>query len=223
MNTSFWFDIGAGAIALIAGIATGFYYLVNKGKMKMLLKEKTHSVKLPDNCFWQTHTRLHETLTELRVRTDCARAQIVQFHNGGEFLDGISMKKMSLTHESLDKGVSSELSNKQDILLSLCIGGLNLLLKDNPIMHIVEDMEDSWCKQFYQSSNIIAFAFLPIKKNGQAIGYVMVQWCSWAKADTVEDEIISKELEDARALIEVQLDILKDKHGKKNKRNLHNL
>jgi len=51
----------------------------------------------------------------------------------------------------------------------------------------------------------------------------MVQWCSWAKADTVEDEITSKELEDARALIEVQLDILKDKHGKKTKRNLHNL
>jgi len=215
MNTSFWFDMGAGAIALIAGIVTGFYYLVNRGKMKMLLKEKNQSIKLPDNCFWKTHTRLHETLTELRVRTDCARAQIVQFHNGGEFLDGISMKKMSLTHESLDKGVSSELGNKQDILMSLCIDGLNLLLKDEPIMYIVEDMKDSWCKQFYQSSNVITFAFLPIKKRGQAIGYVMVQWCSWAKADTIEDEYISSELEDARALLEVQLDILKGKHGKK--------
>lgn len=215
MNTSFWFDIGAGAIALIAGIATGFYYLVNKGKMKMLLKErKDMSVPLPDNCFWKSHTRLHETLTELRVRTDCARAQIVQFHNGGQFLDGISMKKMSLTHESLDKGVSSELPNKQDILMSLCVDGLNTLLKDNPEVHIVEDMEDSWCKQFYQSSNIITFAFLPIKKHGQAIGYVMIQWCSWAKSDEIEDEIISKELEDARALIEVQLDLLKGKHKK---------
>jgi hypothetical protein len=217
MNTSFWFDMGAGAIALIAGIATGFYYLVNKGKMKMLLKEKNKSIELPDNCFWQTHTRLHETLTELRVRTDSARTQIIQFHNGGQFLDGISMKKLSLTHESLDKGVSSELPHKQDILMSLCIDGLNMLLKDNPVIHIVEDMEDSWCKQFYQSSNIIAFAFLPIKKNKQAIGYVMVQWCSWSKADVVEDEVVSKELEDARALIEVQLDILKGKHGKKEK------
>jgi len=215
MNTSFWFDIGAGAIALIAGITTGFYYLVNKGKMKMLLKEKNNmTVPLPDNCFWKSHTRLHETLTELRVRTDCARAQIVQFHNGGQFLDGISMKKMTLTHESLDKGVSSELSNKQDILMSLCIDGLNILLKDDPEIHIVENMEDSWCKQFYQSSNIITFAFLPIKKSGQGIGYVMVQWCSWAKADEIEDEIISKELEDARALIEVQLDLLKENNKK---------
>ena len=216
MNTSLWFEIGAGAIALITGIATGFYYLVNKGKIKMLLKEKKgQSIDLPDNCFWGTHTRLHETLTELRVKTDCARSQIVQFHNGGEFLDGISMKKMSLTHESLDKGVSSELSNKQDVLLSLCVAGLNTLLEDEAIIHIVEDMEDSWCKQFYQSSNIVTLAFLPIRKYGQAIGYVMVQCCSWNKADSIEDETVSKELEDARALIEVQLDILKGKHGKK--------
>ena len=216
MDTSFWFDIGAGAIALIAGISTGFYYLVNKGKIKMLLKEKKgQSIDLPDNCFWKTHTRLHETLTELRVRTDAARTQIVQFHNGGEFLDGISMKKMSLSHESLDKGVSSELPNKQDVLLSLCVDSLNTLLKDEPIIHIVEDMEDSWCKQFYQSSNIITFAFLPIRKRGQAIGYVMIQWCSWNKADLIEDETVSKELEDSRALIEVQLDILKSKHNKK--------
>jgi hypothetical protein len=216
MNTSLWFEIGAGAIALITGIATGFYYLVNKGKIKMLLKEKKgQSIDLPDNCFWGTHTRLHETLTELRVKTDCARSQIVQFHNGGEFLDGISMKKMSLTHESLDKGVSSELSNKQNVLLSLCVAGLNTLLKDEAIIHIVEDMEDSWCKQFYQSSNIITLAFLPIRKQGQAIGYVMIQWCSWAKSDMIEDDTVSKELEDARALIEVQLDILKGKHGKK--------
>ena len=84
-------------------------------------------------------------------------------------------------------------------------------------MHTVEDMEDSWCKQFYQSSNIIALAFLPIKKHGQAIGYVMVQWCSWNKADTTTDEDVKEHLQDARGLIEVQLDILKGNHGKKEK------
>ena len=95
---------------------------INKGKIKMLVQErkakKKQITQLPDNCFWKTHTRLHETLTELRVKTDCARSQIVQFHNGGEFLDGISMKKMSLTHESLEKGVSSEMGIKKDLLLS---------------------------------------------------------------------------------------------------------
>ena len=113
-NLTDWYEIGGIITAVIAGVGTALYYLINKGKLGMILKErkaiKKQKVNLPDNCFWKVHSGLHETLTELRVKTDCARAQIVQFHNTGEFLDGISMKKLSLTHESLDKGVSSEMA-----------------------------------------------------------------------------------------------------------------
>tara|TARA_Y100000034_G_scaffold105198_1_gene132320 strand:+ start:40 stop:705 length:666 start_codon:yes stop_codon:yes gene_type:complete len=215
-----WFEVGGIIVAVLAGIATGFYYLVNKGKIGMLLKErkaiKKQKVALPDNCFWKVHTILHETLTELRLKTDSARAQIVQFHNTGEFLDGISMKKLSLTHESLDKGVSSEMSVKQNLLLSMCVEGLMLLLEDDSKIYIVDILEDSWCKQLLENSNVVAFSFLPLKKYGQAIGYVMVQWCSWNKADNVDEVEMSEYVENARNLIEVQLDILKkNKNGKK--------
>ena len=219
-NLTVWFEIGGIVVAVLAGIATGFYYLVNKGKIGMLLKErkaiKKQKIELPDNCFWNVHTILHETLTELRLKTNCARAQIVQFHNSGEFLDGISMKKLSLTHESLDKGVSSEMSVKQNLLLSMCVEGLMLLLEDDSRVYIVDTLEDSWCKQLLENSNVVAFSFLPLKKYGQAIGYVMVQWCSWNKADNVDEVEMSEYVETARNLIEVQLDILKGKkYGKK--------
>ena len=219
-NLTTWYEIGGIVVAVLAGIATGFYYLVNKGKIGMLLKErkaiKKQKVSLPDNCFWKMHTILHETLTELRLKTDSARAQIVQFHNTGEFLDGISMKKLSLTHESLDKGVSSEMSLKQNLLLSMCVEGLMLLLEDDSKVYVVDTLEDSWCKQLLENSNVIAFSFLPLKKYGQAIGYVMVQWCSWNKADNVDEVEMSEHVENARNLIEVQLDILKkNKNGKK--------
>jgi len=219
-NLTNWYEFGGIAVAVLAGIATGFYYLVNKGKIGMLLKErkaiKKQKVSLPDNCFWSVHTILHETLTELRLKTDSARAQIVQFHNTGEFLDGISMKKLSLTHESLDKGVSSEMSVKQNLLLSMCVEGLMLLLEDDSKIYVVDTLEDSWCKQLLENSNVIAFSFLPLKKYGQAIGYVMVQWCSWNKADDVDEVEMSEHIENARNLVEVQLDILKkNKNGKK--------
>ena len=219
-NLTVWFEIGGIVVAVLAGIATGFYCLVNKGKIGMLLKErkaiKKQKVSLPDNCFWKVHTILHETLTELRLKTDSARAQIVQFHNTGEFLDGISMKKLSLTHESLDKGVSSEMSVKQNLLLSMCVEGLMLLLEDDSKIYIVDTLEDSWCKQLLENSNVIAFSFLPLKKYGQAIGYVMVQWCSWNKADNIDEVEMSEHVENARNLVEVQLDILKrNKNGKK--------
>ena len=219
-NLTTWYEIGGIVVAVLAGIATGFYYLVNKGKIGMLLKErkaiKKQKVSLPDNCFWKVHTVLHETLTELRLKTDSARAQIVQFHNTGEFLDGISMKKLSLTHESLDKGVSSEMSVKQNLLLSMCVEGLMLLLEDDSKVYMVDTLEDSWCKQLLENSNVVAFSFLPLKKYGQAIGYVMVQWCSWNKVDNVDEVEMSEHVENARNLIEVQLDILKrNKNGKK--------
>ena len=148
----------------------------------------------------------HESLTELSVKTDCARSQLVQFHNPGNFLDGISMKKMSLTHESLEKGVSSEMPIKKDLLLSMCIDGLNLLLQDDPQLYMVSELEDSWCKQFMENSNVVAFSFLPLRRQGMVVGYVMTQWCSWTKTDLIHQEEMVSEITDARNLIEIQLE-----------------
>jgi len=126
------------------------------------------------------------------------------------------MKKLSLTHESLDKGVSSEMPLKQNLLLSMCVDGLMLLLEDDSKIYLVDTLGDSWCKQFLENSNVVAFSFLPLKKYGQAIGYVMVQWCSWRHTDDVDEIDASEHIENSRNLIEVQLDILKkNKNGKK--------
>jgi hypothetical protein len=48
--------------------------------------------------FIEIHTEIHELLTELRVTTKCMRASILQFHNGEYTMDGISMRKFSVTH-----------------------------------------------------------------------------------------------------------------------------
>ena len=200
-----WVEIGVAGVAIAVGVAIGIHRILKGKKMTTLLTEK-EKLQFPTSCFWQTHTRVHETLTELRVKTDCARAQLVQFHNTGNFLDGISMKKMSLTHESLEKGVSSEMSIKRDLLLSMCIDGLNLLLQDDPQLYMVSDLEDSWCKQFMENSNVVAFSFLPLRRQGMVIGYVMCQWCSWTKTDLIEEEEMVAEITDARNLIEIQLE-----------------
>ena len=204
MSVLQWFEIGVAGVAIAVGVAIGIHRVLKGKKMTMLAQKE--KLQFPTSCFWQTHTRVHETLTELRVKTDCARAQLVQFHNTGHFLDGISMKKMSLTHESLEKGVSSEMSIKRDLLLSMCIDGLNLLLQDDPQLYMVSDLEDSWCKQFMENSNVVAFSFLPLRRQGVVIGYVMCQWCSWTKTDLIEEEEMVAEINDARNLIEIQLE-----------------
>jgi hypothetical protein len=37
----------------------------------------------------------------------------------------------------------------------------------------------------------------------------MCQWCSWNKADNINEQEISKHVENTRGLVEIQLDILK--------------
>jgi len=205
MDIVHWFELGVASVAIAVGISYGINRLVKGRNGSMLLKEKS-KLNFPDSCFWNTHTRIHETLTELRVKTNCARVQLVQFHNTGEFLDGISMKKMSLTHESLSSGVSSEMSVKKDLLLSMCVEGLTILLKDSSQLYITDKLEDSWCKQLLQNSNVVSFSFLPIRRKNQVIGYVMCQWCSWTKTDLIVEEEITENIEEVRQLVEVQLE-----------------
>lgn len=191
--------------AVLGAISIGLITVLLKLRNKELVDTTPKKLGYCDTINWEEHTRIHEILTELRVRTDSARTQVVQFHNGGHFLDGISMTKMSLTHESLENGVSSEMETKKDLLLSLCVEGLRLLLDDNPKLYITEQLDDSWCKQLLQHANVISFAFLPLRKNKEVLGYIMVQWCSWSKTDGIDEDTVTQELEDSRVLTEVQL------------------
>ncbi|MBC8442569.1 MAG: hypothetical protein H8D80_00100 [Proteobacteria bacterium] len=197
-----WLEIGMTIAAIIAGAITVLIPIIRKKRWNSLISNK--NLDYPENFQWSTHTILHEILTELRVKIDSGRTQIVQFHNTGEFLDGISMKKFSITHESLTSGTSGE-SGKKDLLVSMFLDKLNLLKKDVPEVHIVETLSDSYTKQYMQSSNIIAFSMLPLRKNKEIIGYLMSQWCSWNKVDAIDNEIVSAEMESSRDRIEIQL------------------
>ena len=202
-----WVEVGMVLAALIGGFVAFLFPYLHKLKKdtKKLFNQKA-------DFDWNTHNRLHEVLTELRVQNDCARTQIIQFHNGGEFLDGISMQKMSLTHESLASGTSSEMETKKDVLLSLCIEGLKLVKENDSKVHVVELLEDSWCKKFLQSSNVIAFSFLPLRISDHIMGYIMCQWCSWSKADEIEEDVARQFIEEARNIIEVTLEQQKSNH-----------
>ena len=148
------------------------------------------------------------------MKIDAGRTQIIQFHNSGEFLDGISMKKFSVTHESLTSGTSSE-TGKKDLLVSMFLDKLNLLKKDSPTIHIVETLSDSYTKQYMQNSNIIAFSMLPLRKNKEIIGYLMSQWCSWNKVDTIDGDLVEQEMELSRDRTEIQLQQQLKCHKKK--------
>tara|TARA_Y100000034_G_C6891147_1_gene409962 strand:- start:475 stop:1137 length:663 start_codon:yes stop_codon:yes gene_type:complete len=201
-----WLEIGMTIAAIAAGV---FTFLVPYMKRKYVGRRRTtekKDVSYPKSFQWDIHTRLHETLTELRVKTDCARTQIVQFHNTGNFIDGISMKKFSVTHESLGIGVSGEGEYKKDLLVTMFLEQLTLLKQDEPILHFTDSMKESYSKRYLQNSNVIAFSTLPIRKKREIVGYVMLEWCSENKVADIDIEYMKEVFEESRTHVEVQLD-----------------
>ena len=181
-------------------VAIFFAVIVGGIKGFKKLKETIAS----DN-FITIHGEVHELLTELRVLTDAARAQVVQFHNGEYFMDGISMRKFSLTHESVEKGIESDGQRMQGYLCSMFLPLLLLLVEDTPKIHFTVDLKETYVKQYLESRNVEAFSVLPIKVNNQMTGFVMVQWCSGNKAENIDSVFCAGEMRKVTNSITVQL------------------
>ena len=152
-------------------------------------------------------------MTELRVKVDCARAQIVQFHNGEYFMDGISMKKLSLTHESLSKGVSEEAGKTTNILISLFTPLMEKVLKDTVEVYRTTDDDNGICKHMMMANNTVAYAVLPLRHKNSVSGYIIIDWCSEIKAKRINLDEVVQFLSEARDYTQVYLkDILKEEN-----------
>jgi hypothetical protein len=194
-----WMDIGLGISALVFGFFVGAWRQVATNRKKN---------KANKNINWQVHSQIHELLTELRFSTDAARTQLVQFHNGEYFMDGVSMRKLSLTHESVSKGVSEGGERLHGFLLSLFTPLVGKVLDDVAVLHHTKQEKDSFFKNFFLAENIDSYMVLPIKHSGMSSGYVIVQWCSPAKTKSVQKKVedIAEFMLETRNQIQIQLD-----------------
>jgi hypothetical protein len=181
------------------GIAAAIFFGMYKS-WKKYSKEFGHS----DN-FITLHSEIHEQLTELRVLTDAARTQIIQFHNGEYFMDGVSMRKFSVTHESLEKGIDSDANRIKGLLCSMFVPLLNLVLEDNPKINYTVDLKNSFLKQYLESRNVEAFSVLPVRLLNQTTGFIMVQWCSSLKAERIDETYSMGQIVKIRDQITAQL------------------
>jgi hypothetical protein len=198
-SISTWMEIGIALSVLMFG------FLIGTLRQILKLKNKT---KKDNKIDWKIHTEIHELLSELRCSTDSARTQLVQFHNGEYFMDGVSMKKLSLTHESLSQGVSAEGDKVKGLLISLFSPVIDKILKDESKIHLTKDEPESFAKNFLLSSNVNAYCVLPVKHENIISGYIAVHWCASGKVKEALDN--SKEITDKikfiRNQIQIQLD-----------------
>lgn len=194
LSFSFWIELGV-ALSLIV---TAFI----AGRWKELIKKKKKA-----NIDWSVHTQIHEFLTELRVITHAARAQLIQFHNGEYFLDGVSMQKLSMTHESLSNGVSSEIHNKTNVLLSLYSTLMDKLDLNDVVHYKTQNEKEGYFKNILDLGNVHSYSVLPIFIAGTKCGFLMVEWCSDHRMDYAEKNFskLRTEIFYARNVIQTKL------------------
>lgn len=189
-----WFDTASILTATILGSIIAFFRIFGpKGTDE------------DNKTFIKVHTEIHETLTELRIKTDAARAQVIQFHNGEYFMDGVSMRKFSLTHESLSRGMSADAARIKGLLCSMFLPLLNAVIENNAKVRPMHELHHSFFKQFFEDNNVEGFSVLPIKIKNQITGFLLLQWCNTSKFDAANETEVKLEMESARNAIEVQL------------------
>lgn len=187
-----WFKIGAAAAAAIAGIFFGL-----KEVIKLL---KTKKVRKSEKAFAETNMRIWEILTEVRIRFKGCRVSLAQFHNGGKYVDGSSMRRMSITHQSCDQKASSTMQFRQDALVSRFVELIEILQDNDPGIRMVSEEKDSNTKRFHEIHDTLAFAILPVQCNDSLAvhGYIMIEWCDLGRLDDLDESVFQSDFEDVR-------------------------
>ena len=179
---------------IMVGVIGGVYGIVKFVKARVKV----------DN-FIAIHTEIHELLTELRITTKCMRASIIQFHNGDYFMDGISMRKFSVTHESSHKAYTSQVVKLKASLCSMFIPLLVHVLDNKSLVYRIQALPESYTKGFFEDENVSNYACLPLKNKGVNIGFVLLQWHEDFEPKIEEQEILMKHFRSIKESIEIQL------------------
>jgi hypothetical protein len=158
-----------------------------------------------DDNFIEIHTQIHELLTELRVKSHAMRASILQFHNGDYTIDGISMRKFSVTHESTHKGYTSQVMKLKGNLCSMYIPLLTKVVENKNNIHHTSALPESYVKGFLDDENVSQYACLPLKSKGANVGFLLVQWHHDFEIPGEYQEEAMNIFENLRDSIEMQL------------------
>ncbi len=199
-----WFQIGTAIVLGLSGIGYG-----TRQAFKFLKKKK---VKNDEDKFNYVNMRIWNLITDLRDRGKASRVSVVQFHNGGKFMDGSSMRRMSISSQACDPKVSSTMQFRQDVLVSRFVELIGILQENNSRIRMVSEQRDSNSKKFHELHDTLAFSMLPIYCSDSLLiqGYISVEWCDLRTLDKLDESNFGDVFINARSQIAFLLSTAKD-------------
>jgi len=178
---------------LLAGMVMGAIGMLRKKKWNLFKRQKT------ERRFVESHGQIHEMLTELRVTVRACRCLIFQFHNGGSFADGTSIKRFSVTHESCGSTVPSMILESQDILVTRYMELIRMMDVTPGKIIRTDTLPPCAFRSGLEINNADYFSVVPLRciDGITPLGFLCCHWCSPEPLDEIEREGIKQEdLED---------------------------
>lgn len=199
-----WFELGVAVVAVFSGLFIGGNHAVRYIRQRYAVRNQ--------ESFNHVNMRLWEVLSELRIKSKSSRVSLIQFHNGGKFADGSSMRKMSISHQSCDNKTSSTMQFRQDVLVSRFVEVIQQLRDNEPHIRNVRTMLDSNTKKFYELHDTLAYCILPLFCSDSLVvyGYITIEWCDTIDIDNVDEKDIQHEFDYARHQVSFLLNSAKD-------------
>jgi hypothetical protein len=202
-----WLEVFAAILGVLTAGA-GLYISLNP--LIRYFKKKTAARK--EETFNHVNMRISDMISELRMKTKASRVSLTQFHNGGKFADGSSMRRMSISHQSCDPKIGSTMQFRQDVLVSRFVEIIQQLRENCANIRTTDSLFESNTKKFYELHDTMAFSILPLFCNDSLVvyGYITIEWCDLNVLDHVDDSNVKTELEYSRDQISFLLNSAKD-------------
>lgn len=199
-----WSQIGVAVAALLSGA----WFVIKKMLPYIRRKRAAKSEEL----FNQINMRIWEVLSELRIKTKASRVSLTQFHNGGKFSNGASMRKMSITHQTCENKVPSTMQFRQDVLVSRYVEIVQMLQDNDSNRRMVSSLYDCNSKKFYELHDTLSFSMLPVYCNDSLLvnGYISIEWCDFGTIDNLDDKMVESLFETARDQVAYLVHSLKE-------------
>jgi hypothetical protein len=116
---------------------------------------------------------VHEFIERIRADYDFDRVAICQFHNGGKFLNGRSMKKFSMTYETVSPGIEKIKRKYQNVLVSEFPKLFSAMLQDDFIIITPDNDNFPSMRREMTSNGIVQAVKVPIRGlRGDMLGFL---------------------------------------------------
>ena len=181
-------SVGEAVGVFLVGLGLGIAGVLRKKNISI------RTVKAKEQKFVHRHSQIHELLTELRVTIRASRCLVFQFHNGGSFADGTSIKRFSVTHESCVGGVTSMILESQDVLLTRYVDIIRVMDESASKIISVSSLPLSAFRSGLEINSVDYFSITPLRclDGLTPLGFVCCHWCSAEQLDDIEAEGISQ-------------------------------